>query len=286
MNDKFDRVIKIMTWMVSFTSLIISIIALTVNRQMYELSVKENLFLNAEVKDVTILKLVSTEAYDDTNYSLYLVNLTMCFVNNSNLPIYVDYQNFYGYNPVPNNYKRTIILEMNEVDLPIYIAPQETIFVDYQIKVPIPKKVNESIIEEFGDSPDLDIMKVGEYLFFEKSMDLTGNNVDLRDRFGTKYYRYNPSILTWASFGTTRWNTFYTEFSLELHLPDWENLDEKYKDVYYRIEYGEGDIFDKIQDFIEKNKSSIIDTGILIILIIVVFLWLKCFYKKILNEIR
>lgn len=97
MNKKFKNIVSIISLLFSFISLIISILTLHTNRHRYGYDINENLSINITIEDVEILEIIRGEDYSNNNYSSYLAHASVCFVNNSNLPIYIEWQNFYFY---------------------------------------------------------------------------------------------------------------------------------------------------------------------------------------------
>lgn len=259
MDEKFDKITKLITLAVSFISLCISIIALCTNRNMYEVNkekfnidTKENLAISVGINNIEALELKYEEECDDIDFASYLLNVSICFVNNSNLPIYIERYYFSRNIPLEDgSYIPNLYLEIEEMDLPIYVEPQETKFVNCNFRIPIPEKVNTYILEKFNDG-NLDIHKIAQYLFFEKNIDMIGNQVKIYVEKGDKVYKYNPTIPFDIAFCTTRGNYFSTEFYTGLYLPGLRYFDEKYKGLNFSIKYGKKDWRDIVYNFIKK----------------------------------
>lgn len=274
MNDKFDIITKIITLILTVLSLIISFRALNISHRVYDLNkskfdidTDENLEISVGINSVETLELIYEGNCDDNAFSSYLINASICFVNNSNLPIYIE--KYYFNRDIPlddGSYRPNLNLEIEEIKLPIYIEPQETKFVNCKLRIPIPDDVNTYITEKFNGE-NLDINKISQYLFFEKNVDIIGNLVENYIDNGEKVYKYNPTIPFHLAFLTTRGNYFETEFYTGLYLPGLRYFDEKYRGLSFSIQYGKEDYKHAIIDFIIEHCIVISLIGIIVYIV-------------------
>lgn len=258
MDNKFDKITKIIALVVSFISLFISIISLSTNKHMYKLNrdkfnidTKENLEISIVTGDVESIHL-KTEDEDD--FASYRLNISICFVNTSNLPIYIDDKYISRYIPLGGGkYSVTNNLEIQNLDLPLLLEPQETKYIKCHIQIPIPENVNQYIVDNFGETDNLDISKIGEYLFFEKKTDMIGNEVKIINKNGEIYYKYNPTIPFHISFYTSKGNYFSSDYYTGLYLPGIAYLDDKYKGINLEVRYRKETLGNIIINFIQQN---------------------------------
>lgn len=258
MDNKFDKITKIIALVVSFISLFISIISLSTNKHMYKLNrdkfnidTKENLEISIGTGDVESIHL-KTEDEDD--FASYRLNISICFVNTSNLPIYIDDKYISRYIPLGGGkYSVTNNLEIQNLDLPLLLEPQETKYIKCHIQIPIPENVNQYIVDNFGETDNLDISKIGEYLFFEKKTDMIGNEVKIINKNGEIYYKYNPTIPFHISFYTSKGNYFSSDYYTGLYLPGIAYLDDKYKGINLEVRYRKETLGNIIINFIQQN---------------------------------
>lgn len=117
--------------------------------------------------------------------------------------------------------------------------------------------MNTYIIERFKDG-NLDIYKIAQYLFFEKNVDMIGNQVEILVDNGDKKYKYNPTIPFHIAFCTTRGNYFTTEFYTGLYLPGLRYFDEEYKGLSFSVKYGKDDWKYVIFNFISEHSVTIL----------------------------
>lgn len=284
MGDKFDKSTKIISLVFSFVALIVSVIALTINRNGYNIN-KEKFNIDT-VENLTIS--VGIESFESINLKLeendkapsYLIGISICFVNYSNLPIYIN-KEYISREQYSNGVYGTQILrtpvEIEQLDLPILVEPQETKYVDCYIRITIPEDVNQYIVEEFSDTNNLEITEIGTYLFFEKNTDLIGNKLEISNKDGNKHYKYNPTIPFEISFWTTRGNYFSTEFYEGLYI-DIKNAMEKYDNIDFEVSYGEDTKIELVLDFVKNH--AIIVILVLVATIFIEYIFLKKVYKK------
>lgn len=290
MNDKFDIITKIITLILTVLSLIISFRALNIshrgydlNKSKFDIDTDENLEISVGINSVETLELIYEGNCDDNAFSSYLINASICFVNNSNLPIYIE--KYYFNRDIPlddGSYRPNLNLEIEEIKLPIYIEPQETKFLNCKLRIPIPDDVNTYITEKFNGE-NLDINKISQYLFFEKNVDIIGNLVENYIDNGEKVYKYNPTIPFHLAFLTTRGNYFETEFYTGFYLPGLRYFDEKYRGLSFSIQYGKEDYKHAIIDFIIEHCIVISLIGIIVY---IVFRNIKEIVKKNLDKRR
>lgn len=279
MKDKFDSITKIITLIFSFVAIIISIIALLVNRNSYninrekfEIDTIESLTISVGVEsfDSIVLKL-----NENDEKSSYRIKTTICFVNNSNLPIYINNKYISRSQYSNGNYGNQILntpIDIDELDLPILIEPQETKFVDCYMRITIPEYINQYIIDEFTDTNNLNIKEIGSYLFFEKHTDLIGNEVETFTEDGVTHFKYNPKIPFHLSFWTTRGNYFSTEFYDGIYY-DINYAIKKNCDFSIEVSYGEKSKKELFLDFVVNNLVSVL-------LVITLILFFECMALK------
>ena len=120
----------------------------------------------------------------------------------------------------------------------------------------------------FENIDDLDITKIGEYLFFEKQVDLIGNKVIVDNKNNELCYKYNPTIPFTVSFWTTRGNYFSTDYYTGLYLPGLKYLNEQYKGINFQIKYGEEKFEDIVFDFISEYTTFVVLVDIIVIFVV------------------
>lgn len=284
-KKKLDKWMKIITLIFSFVSLIISIIAMfisyggyMINKKKFDIETKENLEISIGTGEVESIHL-KTETEND--FASYRLNISICFVNTSNLPIYIDDKYIDRYIPLGGGkYSVTNNLEIHDLDLPILIEPQETKYIKCHIQIPIPENVNQYIVDNFGETENLDVSKIGEYLFFEKKTDMIGNEVKIINKNEGIYYKYNPTIPFHISFYTSKGNSFSSDYYTGLCLPGIAQLDDKYKGINLEVRYGKETLGNMIINFIQQN---------IMITFIIAFICGICIgrlYKKILKRYK
>lgn len=227
---------------ISYISLIISIISLfisyggyKINKERFNIDTKENLEISVSTGDVESINL---KTRDENGFFSYHLNISICCFNTSNLPIYIDRAYIISETPFEiGRYASTTKLDVQNLDLPILVKPQETKYVDCYIQIPIPESVRQYIIDNFVETDDLDIFKIGEYLFFEKYTDMIGNKVEVINKDSYPYYIYNSKSFSLIFF-TTKSSCFSVDFYTGLYLPEDEDIDDKYCGLDFEIQYG------------------------------------------------
>lgn len=281
-DDKFEKINKIATLSISFVSLILSIVALFVSCQSQSISQKQfnidtNESLSVSVGKDSIESIdLDIDKNDDVDFASYLLKTSICFVNTSNLPIYIDH--YFISRDIPledGSYSANLNLQIESIGSPIVIEPQKTQYVDCYIRIPIPDNVNQYIIEKFGEAEPTNIHKIGEYLFYEKKVDLIGNEIKVVSKDNKEYYKYNPEIPFKISFWTTKGNYFVTEFYSGLFLPGLKYMDEKYFGKNIEISYGKQTIKSIVWDFINKHMKVLISFEVIFIILIIIFYCIK-----------
>lgn len=137
-------------------------------------------------------------------------------MNNSNLPIYIDDVNISQQSYDKNNHA-----EIENIDLPILLEPQETKYINFDVVITIPEHIKEYIIEKFPDVDNLNVADVCEYLIFEKETDLLGDKINL----DSKYLEDNIYNIY---FFTTRNGVFTIEINEGVYFGDLHYLKDKY----------------------------------------------------------
>lgn len=287
MENIFDNVMKILSLIFSFVALVVSIFALIINQKSYDINIEkfkidtvENLSISVGVESFDSLNLKLEECDNDPSYR---IGITLCFVNNSNLPIYIN-QEYISREQSANGLVTSInSAEIEELDLPILIEPLETKYVSCYVRITMPELINQYIVEEFInkynneesikkegaeflDISDLDINEIGTYLFIEKNTDLIGNEVVISMNKGEKQYKYNPTIPFHISFWTTRGNYFSTEFYNGLYL-DIKKAIEKYHNLNLEISYGEKDKMELVSYYLQNHMDVVFSVWIVVVVI-------------------
>ena len=274
MKDKFDSISKIITLIFSFIAIIISIIALLVNHDNYNINKEkfvidstENLTISIDSKsfDSIVLKLNENDEKPS-----YRIKTTICFVNNSNLPIYINEEYISRKQYLNGNYGTEILdttIDIEELKLPILIEPQKTKFVDCYMRITIPQHINQYIIDEFKDTSNLNIEEIGSYLFFEKHTDLVGNEIETFIKDGVTHFKYNPTILFQLSFCTTKGNYFSTEFYDGIYFDKNYTIDEN-------IDFSIGFLSGK-KTIKEEFFNFVINNLYIILLVITIMIFFK-----------
>lgn len=261
MNDKFEKATKILSLFLSLVALIVSSIALSVNRNNFELNKEKH---SADtIENITIslgetdFKSFNLKFKENDERPSYRIKTNICFVNNSNLPIYINKEYIKRMQYSDGVGKVLTLIEIEDLDLPIAINPQETKFVDFHMKITIPQHINQYIIDEFGYTNDLEIEEVGTYLFFEKHTDLIGNEIILCSKDDKEYLKYNPTIPFELFFWTTRGTYFSTEFYEGLYL-NTDIMIQKYNNFNMEISYGKPDKKEQVLNFLYDNSIVVL----------------------------
>lgn len=290
MKDKFDAITKIITLVFSFVAIIISIIALLVNhnsyninREKFQIDTTESLTISVGVESFESIALRLNENDEKPSYR---IKTTICFVNNSNLPIYINDEYISRSRYSNGNYGTQTLdtpIDIEELELPILIEPQETKFVGCYMRITIPEYINQYIIDKFTNTNNLDIEEIGSYLFFEKHTDLIGNEVKTFTEGGVTHFKYNPTIPFHLSFWTTRGNYFSTEFYDGMYCNINYAIEKNYK---FSIEssYGEKSKKEIILDFFINNLGVVL--LIMSLIIFFEFIALRRFRKNFRDQLR
>lgn len=218
-----DNEIKFDTWLkrinaissiaTAFLALIISVLTLSIYRNTYNITEEqfllnstENLALSVGSGNIDIVDLKPGEVEHELYYK---VELSICIVNKSNLPISIVSESISR-----SDYGNAVRLSATiyELDLPISMQPQETKFLDCYMLIEIPDFVNKFIVEKFPEPSAVDFDTITKYLYFEKYTDLIGNEVIVEDRDGATYFTQHLTLPLSLRLGTSKGNDFTTQF--------------------------------------------------------------------------
>lgn len=214
-------------------SLIISIRVLYIENTILNMERKEELVITAESKEFGTLNYI----YDDEKNLLeYTMDISMYFSNNSKLPIYIErgeVTKLYYYEN-PDSLDSVVVFpvdlhdnifhgdecvhsEIEELDFPIYIGPQGIKKIDCKIRIQIPERITQYILEEFTDVDKLDIYEIDDFLFSNKHFDIQGNYIDTYMKRGEVKYKYNYSPF-YLDFYSARGNCYSTYYFAESYI--------------------------------------------------------------------
>lgn len=254
--------IALMTLIISFFTFNVYKNTYSLTEEQFLLNTTENLALSVGSSDVDIVDL-KTGGEEPELY--YKVKLSVCIINKSNLPTSII-----DINASRSGYGNDIRLfpTIHEVDLPISMQPQETMFLDCYMQVKIPDFINEFIVEKFPDISHTDFDTITKYLFFEKRTDLIGNEVIVEEKDGATNFKQHLTLPFSLRLSTSKGNDFSTKFyeggtEFFLDKEHMDNLAEQYGS--WGIEFSKEPIVDdsgknymSFWSFIKNDPSSLL----------------------------
>lgn len=247
--NRFNTATKIISITLSIIAIIISVFTLDTNKKAYNLDSEENLSMSVTTDIVNFI-------LDDT-ILIYKTKMSVCFINHSNIPIYIT--NLYV-NKIRNEKDgfKTITVAtpvyMDEISYPINIKPQETIFADYYVYFLVPVGINMCITENFNDIINTNPVDICNFLFFDKHFDLLGNVIETKIIDDTTYYNYNytPAIMMEITCETAKGHKFSTRFKDGLYIDT--------KTTNYKFEFfeEENSVSEYIYEYLSQENLVII----------------------------
>ena len=203
---KLKRIESIVSSLTALIALIISFVTFGLTREQSLLDTTEDLALSVGSSNVNIIDLKPEETKPELYYR---VDLSVCIINKSNLPIYINKKGVYR-----SDYGNDIHLSptIHELDLPILMQPQETKFLDCYMQIKIPDFVNELIAEKFPDLSNTNFDPIEKYLFFEKRTNLIGDEVIVKEKDGRTHFKQYLTLPFSLYLSTSKGNSFSTQF--------------------------------------------------------------------------